>query len=217
MGNFTISEDLKEAFKQRNIEYFEIREASPEEFYDAIGRAKISNVHGAFVTQHSIEDYSQMQHLFLTTDGSSGVAITPDGNIVSIFNGGEKRGVLKTLLPLAIEHGGRKLDNYNSEKLSAMYELYGFNPVSKVKFNLKFAPDDWNFERDGMPDIVFWIHNGDAAKDVIVNFGRYLVSWETVELFETYEQAGEYRDELIEKIDAEDEDVVPICYRDEDA
>lgn len=30
MGNFTISEDLKEAFKQRNIEYFEIREASPE-------------------------------------------------------------------------------------------------------------------------------------------------------------------------------------------
>ena len=211
MGNFTISEELKRAFKERNIECFEIREASPEEFYDAIGRAKISNEHGAFVTQHSVEDYSQMQHLFLTTDGSAGVAITPDGNIVSIFNGGEKRGVLKTLLPLAIEHGGRKLDNYDSEKLSAMYELYGFNPVSKVAFNLKFAPDDWNFERDGTPDIVFWIHNGDTAEDVIINFGRYAVSWETVKSFETYEEAGKYRDELIEKIDAEDENVMPVC------
>ncbi len=211
MGSFAISDELKRAFKKRNIEYFEIREASPEEFYDAIGRAKILNAHGAFVTQHSIEDYSQMQHLFLTTDGSAGVAITPDGNIVSIFNGGEKRGVLKTLLPLAIEHGGRKLDNYDSARLSAMYELYGFNPVSKVRFNLKFAPDDWNFERDGKPDIVFWIHNGDAAEDVIVNFGRYSVSWETVVLFDTYEQAGEYRDDLIEKIDAEEDDVTPIC------
>lgn len=92
-----------------------------------------------------------------------------------------------------------------------MYELYGFNPVSKVAFNLKFAPDDWNFERDGTPDIVFWIHNGDTAEDVIINFGRYAVSWETVKSFETYEEAGKYRDELTEKIDAEDENVMPVC------
>lgn len=56
MGNFTISDELKRAFKERNIQYFEIREASPEEFHDAIGRAKISNEHGAFVTRHSVED-----------------------------------------------------------------------------------------------------------------------------------------------------------------
>lgn len=40
MGNFTISDELKRAFKERNIQYFEIREASPEEFHDAIGRQK---------------------------------------------------------------------------------------------------------------------------------------------------------------------------------
>ena len=80
-----------------------------------------------------------------------------------------------------------------------------------MAFNLKFAPDDWNFERDGTPDIVFWIHNGDTAEDVIINFGRYAVSWETVKSFETYEEAGKYRDELIEKIDAEDENVMPVC------
>lgn len=202
MGDSTISDGLKEAIKQKGIACYEIRTATPEEFYEAIGAAKSVNEHGAFVTQHSIEDYRSMKHLFLTIDGKAGIAIAEDNNIVSIFNGGQKKGVLKTLLPLAIEKGGRKLDNYGSEKLSAMYEMYGFNPVSKTEFNCQFAPDDWNYQRDGQPDIIFWIHNGDSAEDVILNFGRYQVPWDSVETFDTYEEAEEYRDKLIDTMDA---------------
>lgn len=205
MGNFAITEELKEAFLNKNIELLPIREATPEEFYEAIGKAKISNVHGAFVTQHTVSDYRKMSHLFITLDGSAGIAITSDNNIVSIFNGGEKRGVLKTLLPVAIENGGRKLDDYNSDKLSSLYELYGFNPVSKVRFSELFAPDDWNYARDGMPDIVFWIHNGDSASDVVINFGKYLVPWDSVQEFSTYDEAEKYRDQLLEKIDLMEE------------
>lgn len=201
MGDFAITEALKSAFGKMNMDYYSIRVATPEEFYDAIGRAKTNNAHGAFVTRHEVADYAKMR-LFITMDGEAGVAITEDNNIVSVFNGGEKRGVLKTLLPVAIEQGGRKLDNYDSKGLSAMYELYGFNPVSKVKFNSKFAPDDWNYERDGEPDVVFWIHNGDSAEDVVLNFGRYVVPWDAVQEFQTYEEAERYRDDLIEKIDA---------------
>lgn len=202
MGGFTITPELQEAFEKRNITFIPIRIATPEEFYNAIGEAKMTNEHGAFVTQHSIEEYAQMRKLFLTLDGKAGIAITNDNNIVSIFNGGEKRGVLKTLLPLAIENGGRKLDNYGSPKLSAMYELYGFNPVSKVKFNSLFAPTDWNYERDGEPDVVFWIHNGDSAADVVINFGRYMVPWDAVQEFSTYDEAEAYRDNLIQEIDS---------------
>lgn len=186
--------------KKKGIDCIPIRVATPDEFYRAIEFAKKNNKHGAFVTKHPIDEYENMK-LFITTDGSAGIAITSDNNIVSIFNGGEKRGVLKTLLPLAIGQGGRKLDNFNSEKLSAMYELYGFNPVSKTKFNCEFAPDDWNYERDGEPDIVFWVHNGDSAEDVVLNFGRYNVPWEAVQEFSTYEKAEKYRDDLIELID----------------
>lgn len=139
MGDFAISEELKKAFESKNIKYYPIRTATAEEFYEAIGRAKETNDHGAFVT----------------LDGTAGIAITKDNNIVSVFNGGQQKGVLKTLMPVAIENGGRKLDNYNSDKLSAMYELYGFNPVSMTEFNEKFAPHDWDYERDGTPDIVF--------------------------------------------------------------
>lgn len=203
MGDFTITDELKKAFNESGIEYIPIRVATPEEFYKAIENAKTANAHGAFVTKHSVEEYKDMK-LFITLDGCAGIAITPDNNIVSIFNGGEKRGVLKTLLPLAIGQGGRKLDNFNSQKLSAMYELYGFNPVSKTKFNCEFAPDDWNYERDGEPDIVFWIHNGDTAEDVVLNFGRYDVPWDIVQEFSTYEEAGRFRDELIEQIDKDE-------------
>ena len=101
-------------------------------------------------------------------------------------------------MPVAIQHGGNKLDNYNSPRLSALYELYGFNPVSSVKFNSCFAPDDWNYERDGEPDIVFWIHNGDSVEDVVINFSRDVVPWDCVTNFNTYEEAAAYRDSLIE-------------------
>lgn len=200
MGGFTITEKLKQAFLEKNISYYTLKVATPEEFYAAIGKAKQENPHGAFVTQHSLEEYNDMR-LFITLDGTAGIAITQDNNIVSIFNGGEKRGVLKTLLPVAIENGGRKLDNYNSQKLSSMYELYGFNPISKVKFDSRFAPDDWNYERDGEPDVVFWIHNGDHAEDVVLNFGRYLVPWDAVQEFGTYKDAENYRDDIIKLID----------------
>ncbi len=138
-----------------------------------------------------------MPFLFVTLDGSAGIAVTSDNNIVSVFNGGEKRGVLKTLIPIALECGGNKLDNYSSEKLSSLYELYGFDPISKVKFDKTFAPEDWNFDRDGEPDIVFWLHNGDTVSDVILNFGGYDVDWENVENFTTYEEAQKYRDSKI--------------------
>ncbi len=203
MGTITVEEKLeklKEVFEKCGDERFEfhaLRVATPEEFYEAIGNAKKSNPHGAFVEQHSIEEYSNMRFLFVTLDGKAGIAITSDNNIVSIFNGGEQRGVLKTLLPTAIEFGGRKLDNYNAPKLSATYELYGFNPISKTEFDKKFAPSDWNYERDGEPDIVFWIHDDERARDVLYNFGGYDIDWTNIKLFTTYHEAEKYRDDLL--------------------
>lgn len=205
MGDFAITKELKAAFAKRNISNITLRNATAEEFYRAIGRAKEMNPHGAFVTQHTIAEYEQMQ-LFLNLHDTAGIAITSDNNIVSIFNCGRRRGALKTLLPVAIGQGGRKLDNFNHPKLSALYELYGFKPVSRVKFDRMFAPDDWNYERDGEPDIVFWIHNGDSAEEVVLNFGQYVVSWGAVAEFNTYAEAEKYRDDLIDQIDNEDTD-----------
>lgn len=133
-----------------------------------------------------------MRFLFVTLDCKAGIAITKDNNIVSIFNGGgTQKGLLKTLIPVAIEFGGKKLDNFDSDKLSS---LYGFNPISKVPFNEIFAPSDWNYERDGKPDIVFWLNSCNNADTVLYNFGNFDVDWDNVEEFATYEKAKEFRD-----------------------
>ena len=204
MGIITITAELKRAFEEANIDFIAIRSATAEEFYDAIGKAKNVNPFGPFVTQHTVEEYRQMR-LFLTLDGTAGIAITSENNIVSVFNGGSKRGVLKTLLPVAIEQGGVKLDNYSSGRLSDMYAAYGFVPISKVKFNRDFAPSDWDYQRDGEPDVVFWIHNGDSAPDVVLNFGKYSVDWDDIKEFDTYEKAEIFRDELLKFINAMEE------------
>lgn len=200
MGDFTIEdkfEKIRKIFEQNGFKFTPLKAATPEEFHSAIGAAKEMNKFGAYVEQHTIEDYEKMRFLFLTLDNKAGVAITTDNNIVSVFNGGEQRGVLKTLLPVALEFGGEKLDNYNSDKLSSLYELYGFDPISNVEFDKTFAPDDWNYERDGMPDIVFWLHNGDSVNDVLFNFGGYDVNWDNVKKFTTYEDAEAYRNSKI--------------------
>ena len=161
-------------------------------------QAKKTNEFGAYVDQHTIEEYSKMRFLFLTLDNKAGIAITTDNNIVSAFNGGKQKGVLKTLIPMALEVGGKKLDNYDG-KLSALYELYGFDPISNTEFDETFAPEDWNFERDGTPDIVFWLHNGDDTNDVLLNFGGYDADWDNVKKFSTYEEAKDFRDQYENK------------------
>lgn len=196
MGDFTISDELKRAFAENGVQYISVKRAKPFEFYMAICRAKKQHEYGAFVTAHSPKEYKDMR-LYLTTDKQAGFALTQDGNIVSVFNVSICKGVLKTLLPIAIENGGCKLDNFNSPKLSALYELYGFDPVSKTEFDKQFAPVDWNYERDGEPDIVFWIHNGDSASDVVFNFGAYDVDWSKIRAFSSYEEAEAFRDGLL--------------------
>lgn len=203
MGTITVEEfnfkinKLKRIYKRKDFEFCEVHLATPQDFYQAIGEAKEIQSFGAFVAQHSILEYAQMRCLFLTSDNKAGIAVTEDDNIVSIFNCGPHRHLLKTLLPLAIEFGGKKLDNFNSDRLSAMYEVFGFNPVSYTSFDKKFAPEDWNYERDKEPDIFFWIHNGDSVPEILTRFGEYDVDRDCMEYFPSYAEAEDYRDYIL--------------------
>ena len=199
MGDFTIDESLIQAFKDRKIEYIDLKKADVETFYQSITEAKKVNLFGPFVERHSKSDYGMMQ-LYTTLDNSAGIAITNDGNIVSVFSKGLHKKVLRTLLPVALSKGGKKLDNFNSEKLSAMYAQYGFIPISKTAFDKNFAPEDWNYEEFGQPDIVFWVHNGDSAESVIYRFGEYTVDMENVKSCPNYVEAEQFRDNILKKL-----------------
>ena len=169
-------------------------------FHQAIGRAKQNNMHGAFVTQHEVSEYAS-DALFLSEDGNTGVAVTPDGDIVSVFknpNGKAKKAVHSILLT-ALENGGVKLDNFDGA-LSDMYWNHGFIPVARTSFDPEFAPTDWNYARDGQPDIIFWVHNGEDAQTVARRIGEYGDLPDLTKLpVMSYDKAAAYRDNILKQ------------------
>jgi len=153
-----------------HVKYHEV---APREFHSAIAAAKANNSHGAFVDLHDLDDYNG-DKLLMSPNGGAGVAVTPDGNIISVFKdpASKEKGAMHSILMNALEHGGKKLDCFDGA-LPTMYAKYGMTPVAKCKFSREYAPEGWNFERDGEPDVIFMVHNGDSMDRVKDNFGKY--------------------------------------------
>jgi hypothetical protein len=196
---------ITEKTRAKGIDPVELRTDNHDasSFYSAIGEAKTANPFGAFVTQHEVDEYSGMR-TYLSADDGVGVAVTSDGDIVSVFKNPDKNQSKKastSILFTALENGGKKLDNFNSADLSDIYLQHGFVPVARIKFNDDYKPDGWNYERDGRPDILFWVHNGDDANTILDKMGTYeMPDVESLPLFEgenAYDDAKAYRDSLV--------------------
>jgi hypothetical protein len=124
--------------------------------------------------------------------GTFGV-VTPDGDIKGLFNPNVARerqgkvaqkGTLRGLMPLLIEAGGNKLDNFDG-RLTKLYEDQGFRVVSRTPFNEEFAPEGWNKKDHGTPDVVAMVYDPE---------GKINIEEKT---FEEYDDAMAYRDEVI--------------------
>ena len=128
-------------------------------FQRLISENKASLKYGSAVMTYEVDDYQQMR-LFLTEDGTSGVAIKKDGDIVSVFSAG---GNGRALMELAISAGGRKLDCFDTI-LPQYYAPHGFRAVARIKWDDSQAPVDWNKEtfkryNNGEPDVVFMVYD----------------------------------------------------------
>lgn len=200
-GVLALSDQIKQELSRKGKTYVELKPSeSPASFYNDIGRAKRENKHGAYVAQHTVEEYGDM--LLLTGDnGNVGAAVTQDGDIVSVFKNPKSsaKGAASSILLTAIENGGVKLDNFHGE-LSRIYTAHGFIPVARCTFNREFAPSDWDYAEFKEPDIIFWRHNGESAETVASKIGSYPVyDFSKLPLFSDYDSAMQYRDEQIER------------------
>ena len=133
-----------------------------QQFEKAITDNKAKHPFGAAVYVYPAQDYQGMK-LFMADDGKSGVAVKPDGDIVSVFSTG---GAGRAVMELAVSAGGRKLDAFDTV-LPEFYAPHGFKAVARTKWNDDFAPDEWSKEtfsefNGGQPDVVFMVY--DPAK-----------------------------------------------------
>ena len=159
---------------------------------------------GWAVTPKSVQELKESgARSYMDTNGSTGFAIAPDGDIEAVFANkaaGAPKGSTKSTIPQAIALGGNKLDCYG-HNLVDIYSKYGFEPVARVAFNPEYANDGWTADK-GSPDIYFMMHNGDSADAVVQNMNKYK-RWSKAELdalpLMDYDSAYQYRDFLLNK------------------
>ena len=142
-------------------------EENAQKFYDSISAAKQSSKAGAAVLLYDVADYEGMR-LFLTEDGFTGFALKEDGDIVSVFNNpAAKRPFASiSMLQLAIQEGGRKLDAFDTI-LPHLYAQNGMTVASRLKFSENQKPDNWDYDtfsafNGGSPDVVMMVFNPES-------------------------------------------------------
>ena len=127
-------------------------------FASKIQAGKDANKFGAAVYVYPESEYQKMK-MFMTEDGSAGIAIENGDTIVSVYSDGTNKNVTFALGSLAVEEGAVYADAFDTQ-LPIIYEDIGLKVVSRLKWDDAEAPFDWDkqtFERynKGEPDVVF--------------------------------------------------------------
>lgn len=199
-----------------------------EAFSKALDAARTANRNGAMVDPQSVEELTEHgAKTFLNEDGTAGVAVERDGNIVGVFKNpsNRTRKAAQDLLLNAIANGGDHLDCYvlqpevSQSNLGDIYAQLGFEPVAYLRFNREYADPSWDYDSFGEPDVVMWIHNGDSVETVAERVGTYpdylpAQIRETCKEFTDYDEAKAYQKEQLEKRKtaqaSEDTGAVPV-------
>ena len=152
------------------------------------------------VDVHEKGDYEKHGCKLFTSKGGSTVAVTKDGDIISVCanqSPNEPRGAGSRLLEQAVKNGGVKLDSFSGNH--GFYTKNGFEPTSWTPFNKEYAPNGWKEGRDKEEPVIFYRYVG---KDN-VKFGgqdgldRFLSTVKAYEGDDGYDKAMAYRDSQI--------------------
>ena len=111
-----------------------------------------------FLTPYTVLDFTKHNVQTFKVDGYEiGFALKPmsDGgyDIISVHNNTDIRGIGDALIDSAIRLGGTCLDHFDGY-LSDFYEKKGFIESERYKWNPAYAPQDWDYEKYGTPDVV---------------------------------------------------------------
>lgn len=140
--------------------------STPQEFHDAVAAAKASCDEKVRwrVDVHDPSDYEGV-NLHVTKGGST-VAVTEDGDIISVCHaaGDKTRGW--QLMKMAVENGGVKLDSFAGNH--DFYMAQGFSPVSWTSFNTQYAPEGWTEGKHAKEPVIFYKYTGENTKPISV-------------------------------------------------
>lgn len=145
------------------------------------------------VDVHTADEYVDKGCKCYKSDGGSTVAVTSDGDVISVCKHKNDKAVSgKALLSEAVKMGGKKLDSFAGN--NSFYVSCGFEPIAHTPFNKKYAPDGWTASGCGEESVVFYKYVGVGK---VKN-----TDWTKTKKFvgdDGYDNAYAYRDEYLKK------------------
>ena len=139
--------------KLKPLQRMTVSKVSGTKFYNAFQKA-LAAPGGESLTGYTTSEFSGMR-TYLAYGGKVGGAIkvSPDGykDAVSLFNQGGPRGAGVQMLDILRRHGANRLDCF--AWLRPVYEKAGWRVTDTLKWDDKYAPTNWNYEKFGRPDI----------------------------------------------------------------
>lgn len=146
-----------------------LREVNSRAFRDSLHKAKRSQDDDKKwrVDVHSERGYVRDRDKLYVTDGGSAIAVTPDGDIISVCKMDGDKAFASELLARAVVNGGVKLDSYSGNH--DFYTKNGFEPVSWVRWDDRYAPNEWNESYDREP-IIFYRYVGHPVTETAEQF-----------------------------------------------
>lgn len=109
---------------------------------------------------------------YLSADGKSGCLLTPDGDLGNVFNNGGPSGAGIAAVLRAIEDGAQTLDCYE-DFLPRLYSQVGFVATAKMKWNDEYAPPNWDYNKNGRPDVIIMSYQGGDRSTIRQRVGSF--------------------------------------------
>lgn len=110
---------------------------------------------GEFLSRTTVEEMETAgTRTFLSRDGRVGYALDAKGDVQGVFSVGPKNAG-KAAIISALREGGQKLDAFEGHLTEDLYPQFGFDETKRDPWNEMFAPEKWNRETYGTPDVVF--------------------------------------------------------------
>jgi len=172
-------------------------------FYQGILRVRETHPYGAAVEVKDPAFYSDpTTRLYLTPDDTAGVAVTPDGDLVSVYKDIASTQRIGPLLNEASKVS-RTLDAYDiGAMLPNLYAGHGWRPAARVRFNPDYAPEGWNYELLGEPDIVLMVRDVDGVSGLleVPRAGGYGKIRDSIPIFDDFDEALKVRDAAVARL-----------------
>lgn len=123
-----------------------VKKALTQTYTDKSGRQRL------YSDQLFLRNDYQTCQCFLSVDGRAGVAVTDQGELVSLFSYSWIQNGAGAV-DIAVDSGADHLNCYDEDDfLPNLYRKFGFSETAREKWNPEYAPEGWSGDT---PDVVW--------------------------------------------------------------